>query len=120
MRRGEVDILFSALILQAHFIGCRREKDVAFVIFDSDVVGMTRVMQRPGNKWLVRVTAVKHHRHFGALYQRQVQTEIVTGIIAGTAQPRAFAALRPRIFIEVKTHPVAAHFVDMAVDITGL
>ena len=75
-------MLFSALVIKADFIVRRGAQDVAFVILDSDVVAVRRVMQHAGNVRPVRVTVLKANRHLGARQQRQVQAVSVPGIRA--------------------------------------
>ena len=67
--RRDLDVLFSALVVEPDFIIRRRPQDVTFVVADGDVVAVGRVVQHASDIRPVRVTVLKTNRHFGARQQ---------------------------------------------------
>ena len=114
---ADLDMLFSALVIEADFVVCRGPQDVTLVVLDGDVVAVGRVVQHAGDVRSVRVAVLKANRHFGARQQRQVQAVGVAGIRAGLAHPQALEPGLPAIPVKQHVDAVAAVFIDMAVGV---
>ena len=115
--RADLDVLFSALVIEADFVVRRGTQDVAFVVADGDVVAVRRVVQHAGNVRPVRVTVLKANRHFGARQQRQVQAVGVAGVRARLAYPQALEPGFPVITVKQHVDAVTTVFIDMPVGV---
>ncbi|MNO77205.1 hypothetical protein D3C76_683060 [compost metagenome] len=110
-------MLLVTAVIEADFVVRRRPQDVTFVIANSDMVTVRRVVKYTGDVRSVRVTVLKANRHFGARQQRQVQAVSVSRIRAGLTHPQALEPGLPVITVKQHVDAIAAVFIDMSVGV---
>ncbi len=114
---AELDVLLAPFILHAQLIIRGRADDVAGVVCLCHVVRMPGVVQRMGDIGPVRVPFMERHRHFCALYQREVNPVGIAAVGSGQAQQHALVTLLFAVLVCIKLHPVQSLRRLMRVDI---